>query len=176
MRVVVVGQGYVGLTAATGLAAEGHEVVGVERDFNRLESLQAGNSPIYEPGLQELLAHVTQNRRLTFRPTLKEVGPPVDAVVIAVASPPLPSGGADLTQGSGALLEVLEMPWMPELIVAKSTIPPGTSDRWVKRADPQARLQDRYVYSPEFLSQGVALNDWRFPTRVVVGLWNDFGQ
>ncbi|HMC07848.1 MAG TPA: UDP-glucose/GDP-mannose dehydrogenase family protein, partial [Actinomycetota bacterium] len=90
MRITVVGQGYAGLTASVGLAAAGHTVIGIERDVGRLRLLESGASPLYEPGLQDVLTQVVSEERLTFASTMAEVPPPIDAVVIAVGSPPLP--------------------------------------------------------------------------------------
>jgi len=173
MRVAVVGQGYVGLTASTGLAKVGHDVIGVERDPERLAALQSGRPPLFEPGLEELLHEVVGSGQLSFAGSVGDVSGPVDAVAMAVATPPLPSGGSDLSQMSRAMQEILAMSPLPEMIMVKSTIPPGASRQYLaERCETSASLRDRYVYSPEFLSQGTALREWRSPSRVVVGLWN----
>ena len=173
MRVVVVGQGYVGLTAATALAADGHDVVGVECDETRLQALRASAAPIYEPGLQELLADVVARGALTFAGSVAEVRAPVDAAIVAVGSPPSPGGGADLRFVRAAVDDVAALSPPPAVVMVKSTIPPGTSGELVARAPAPAALRARYVHSPEFLNQGVALDEWRNPARVVVGLWNE---
>jgi UDPglucose 6-dehydrogenase len=164
-----VGQGYVGLAAATGLAEAGHSVVGIEVDPGRLGLLRAGRAPIYEPGLQELLGDVVGAGHLTFADRLDRVGF-VEAVVVAVGSPPLPSGSIDLSQVKNAMAAVRALHPAPRLVVVKSTMTPGTSDRLLAQAARQDELADRYVYNPEFLNQGTALEDWRKPDRVVVGL------
>jgi UDPglucose 6-dehydrogenase len=171
VRVAVVGQGYLGLTTATCLAEAGHDVIGVESDPIRLAALAAGKAPIYEPGLQDLLASVGRSGQLRFARTVKEVNGPVDVVVVAVGSPPRPSGEADLRQVTAAVRETLTLSPPPHLIIAKSTILPGTSRGWLA-SDWARELPSHYVYSPEFLNQGNALADWRTPTRIVVGLWN----
>lgn len=168
MRVAVVGQGYVGLTAATCLAEEGHQVTGVESDASRLRALLEGRSPIYEPGLQSLMDATTATGGLKFAETLSSAGGPPDAVIVAVGTPPLASGQPDLSQVRAALTEVTHLDPLPGLVVLKSTVPPGTSARWL--AGPGERLTGRYVYNPEFLNQGSALDDWRSPARLVVGL------
>ena len=171
MRVSVIGQGYVGLTAAACLAEQKHVVTGVERDPARLEDLQRGVLPFYEPGLSELVSRMRAEGRLGFARTCAE-GPQPDAVVLAVGSPQLPSGGSDLRQVSAAMAEILSLRQFPALLVLKSTVPPGTSTRLLTmqtRVDGGVLLRDRYVYSPEFLSQGSALEGWRKPARIVVG-------
>src|SRR5215813_9312573 len=100
---MVVGQGYVGLTASTGLAASGHDVVGIEQGPVRYAALQQAVCPIYEPGLQELLTSVVNSGRLTFARHVRDYRGPVDVALITVASPPLPSGGADIRQVEAAL-------------------------------------------------------------------------
>jgi UDPglucose 6-dehydrogenase len=170
MRVSVIGQGYVGLTAAACLAEQGHSVTGVERDPERLSSLQRGILPFFEPGLPELVSGMTTQGRLRFVRACAE-GPEPDAVVLAVGSPQLPSGGADLRQVSAAMAEILSLRESPAMLMVKSTVPPGTSSRLLT-TDTRVvgrSLRERYVYSPEFLSQGSALDGWRNPARIVVG-------
>jgi UDPglucose 6-dehydrogenase len=173
MRIAIVGQGYVGVTASACLAQAGHDVIGVESDPERLDLLRRGRSPVYEPGLAELLSEQAAAGRLAFRDSLAAVEGPVDAVLVAVGSPPLPSGGADLRQVASSLADIAAMEPLPGLIVVKSTVPPGTSERLLAEARPALCLKDRYVVSPEFLSLGSALADWRAPSRVVVGLHNE---
>lgn len=170
MRVAVIGQGYVGLTAGACLSEAGHHVVGVEADPGRLGLLRAGRAPIYEPGLQELLTDGISAGRLTFVEHIEQAGE-VEAVVVAVGSPPLPSGSIDSSQIMNATAAIGDLPRMPELIVVKSTATPGTSDRIIAQAGDQG-IADRYVYNPEFLNQGTALENWRSPDRIVVGTHN----
>lgn len=170
MRVAVIGQGYVGLAASTGLAAAGHEVVGVEREPARLERLRGGVAPIFEPGLDEALRHEIDAGRLTFSAGLSEIPGHIDLAMIAVGSPQLPSGGTDLGQVAGAFAEVAALEDRPDAVVLKSTVPPGTSDRLM--AEHGKGLRERYILSPEFLSQGSALRDWNHPSRIVAGIYN----
>jgi UDPglucose 6-dehydrogenase len=168
MRIVVIGLGYLGLTAAVGLAGTGHRVVGVERDADRVGHLRANRAPFFEPGLDEALTAAVAAGRLFFAADLGEVAGQVDVAVVAVGSPGLPDGGADLTQLERALDRVSAMDC---LVVVKSSVPPGTSDAWA--AGTFATLAPRYVYVPEFLSQGTAMHDWYHPDRIVLGGWND---
>ena len=168
MKIAVVGQGYVGLTAAACLAEAGHEVVGVERTPERLHPLEDGRVPFFEPGLQELVGRTREDARLRFAGSIEDLAGGVEAIMVAVGSPQLPSGGADLRDLLAAIEEILALDPLPELIVVKSTVPPGTSRELIAREGP--RLAERYAYSPEFLSQGSALAGWRRPARVVAGL------
>jgi UDPglucose 6-dehydrogenase len=172
MRIAIVGQGYVGVTASACLADAGHEVIGVEADPARLGLLRDGHAPLYEPGLEELLRDVIAARRLVFCSSLREIDAALDAVIVAVGTPPLPSGGADLREVGAVLRDVATLNPAPGLVMMKSTIPPGTSERLLAEASPAMCLRDRYVVSPEFLALGSSLKDWRQPSRVVVGMHN----
>jgi UDPglucose 6-dehydrogenase len=170
MRVAVIGQGYVGLTAAVGLVAAGHDVVGIERDDARLLQLRHGHVPIFEPGLDQALVNSLSGGRLRFAAALDEAGGALDAIVIAVGSPPLASGGADTSQIEAALAEAVMSNANPPLIMLKSSVPPGTSRSWLE-TNKFPKFRTRYVYSPEFLNQGTALRDWCSPCRIVLGAW-----
>ncbi|MGE0229523.1 MAG: UDP-glucose/GDP-mannose dehydrogenase family protein [Dehalococcoidia bacterium] len=170
MNVAVVGQGYVGLTAAACLAAAGHRVVGVESDPARLASLEQGRIPFVEPGLPHLVLQGAETGRLRFASALSEATP-VDAVVVAVGTPQLPTGNADLRQVARALNEVRELPALPGLVLIKSTMPPGTSARLLAETEPSAAFSRIYAYNPEFLSQGQTIRGWDRPSRIVVGLY-----
>lgn len=172
MRVGVLGQGYVGLTAAVGLASAGHLVAGVECDPDRLRLLRDLRAPIFEPGLEHSMAEMASAGRLSFHGSLSELDDEhLDAIVVAVGSPPLPSGEADTTQVEAALAEAAASPMNPGLIMLKSSVPPGTSRRLLD-SDRFPRMRERFVCSPEFLNQGTALSDWAAPDRVVIGAWS----
>lgn len=171
MRAAVMGQGYVGLTGAVVLAQQGHHVVGVEQDRERLACLRAGEPPVVEPGLPEQLAAVLRTGRLEFVENLPDAlaSEPLDAVLIAVGTPPAADGAANLAQVVAALDEAVELEGAP-LVVLKSTVPPGSSDSLL--AD-HPELRERYVYNPEFLNQGSALDDWQCPARIVAGVHHE---
>jgi UDPglucose 6-dehydrogenase len=171
MRVVVIGLGYLGLTVAVGLANTGHDVVGVEQHPGRLDLLRRHSMPFFEPGLGAALTAAAARGRLSFNADLTDVAGPADAIVIAVGSPPLPDGGADLTQIEQALSQVVATAHTG-LIVVKSSVPPGTSDAWAASGC-FPDLAQRYVYVPEFLNQGTALHDWTNPHRIVLGGWDN---
>ncbi|MFD7713137.1 UDP-glucose dehydrogenase family protein [Streptomyces sp. NPDC059785] len=170
MHVAVVGQGYVGLTGAVALTLQGHHVTGVEQLPARLSSLRSGQAPVFEPGLPEQLAAALATGRLAFTDDLtrSHAHTPFDMVLIAVGTPPSPTGAADLSQVHAVLDETTTLT-PPPLVVLKSTVPPGTSSRL---AEAHPGLRDRYAYNPEFLNQGSALEDWATPARIVAGTWH----
>lgn len=170
MNVAVIGQGYVGLTAAACLAGSGHVVTGVESDERRLSSLQCGRLHFFEPGLAELVQRGIADCRLNFVRTLAEAPDNLDAILVAVGTPQLPSGAADLSQVVHVIDEIRAMSIPPRLVLMKSTIPPGTSVRLLAESDTDEKLRRTYAYNPEFLSQGQTINGWQQPTRVVVGV------
>jgi UDPglucose 6-dehydrogenase len=171
MRVVVVGMGYLGVTAAVGLASDGHDVIGIECDPDRLESLRRKELPFFEPDLDVALAAVVGEDRLSFAAGIEPAGGTADVIIIAVGSPPLADGGADVTQVEQVLSQAVTMAPVASIVV-KSSVPPGTSDAWVASGRFPG-LARRYVYAPEFLSQGSALRDWKYPDRIVLGGWDD---
>ncbi|MEV8309721.1 UDP-glucose/GDP-mannose dehydrogenase family protein [Streptomyces flavidovirens] len=170
MRVAVVGQGYVGLTGAVALALQGHSVTGVEQDPGRLRILNAGEAPVFEPGLPQQLTAALATGRLRFVGGLAECHrrTPFDIVLITVGTPPRPDGAADLSQVTSVLEQIGNLLPVPR-VVLKSTVPPGTSSRL---ADAHPWLRERYAYNPEFLNQGSALEDWAAPARIVAGTWS----
>lgn len=175
MRIVVVGTGYVGLVSGTCLAETGVTVTCVDVDTSKIERLNAGGIPIYEPGLSELVAKNRASERLFFTTSLKEALVDADAVFIAVGTPPDEDGSADLRYVLGVAKEIGELIEDYIVVVTKSTVPVGTNRR-VKAAI-QAELEHRGVdvpfdvaSNPEFLKEGDAVNDFMHPDRVVIGV------
>ncbi|MBA4860732.1 UDP-glucose/GDP-mannose dehydrogenase family protein [Streptomyces sp. PSKA54] len=171
MRIAVVGQGYVGLTGSVAMAQQGHDVMGIERDPERLRVLERGEAPLFEPGVAEQLALALAGGRLRFAAEMSQEHrrEPFDAVLIAVGTPAAPGGAADLSHVDAALEDVARLVPVP-FVVLKSTVPPGTSDALVAR---HPELRDRFAYNPEFLNQGSALDDWLTPARLVVGVYSE---
>lgn len=174
MNVTVIGAGYVGLTTGLALSYIGHDVCIVEKDKHKLELLKAGKSPIYEKGLEELLALVEKN--VVFAETPKEGVPNSDVIIIAVGTPPLENGEADLSYVKKAAEEVADclQPGGSYTIVIKSTVPIGTNEKI--SALIENRLKENKIYcqvymasNPEFLREGMALYDMLYPDRIVVG-------
>lgn len=168
MKLSVIGLGYVGLVAASGLAAAGHHVLGIDIDHNRIRALQHGNPPIYEPGLQPRLAAAIRDGNLRFA-HLDHVAEPLGAAaLIATGTPQSHDGGADLTQVRAAI-NWLATPQNRDLVVVmKSTVPPGAGSRILR--DTLAPHGIRYAANPEFLRAGHALADWDAPDRIVIGV------
>jgi UDPglucose 6-dehydrogenase len=165
----VIGAGYVGLVTAAGFAELGSEVWCVDVDAAKVECLRAGESPLYEPGLQELLTR--HAGRLHFSTTLPEALEHARLLFVAVGTPPTHSGDADLS----AVYEVVESipagarSGAEHAIVMKSTVPCGTGES-IKRSFRESARQDvRYVSCPEFLKEGSAVADFMHPDRVVIG-------
>lgn len=175
MRIAVVGTGYVGLVSGTCLAETGITVTCVDVDATKIQKLNQGGIPIYEPGLAELVARNRANERLFFTTSLQEALVDADVVFIAVGTPPDEDGSADLRYVLGVAREIGELINDYIVVVTKSTVPVGTNAK-VKQVI-QAELHRRGVAvefdvasNPEFLKEGDAVNDFMKPDRVVVGV------
>lgn len=175
MRIAVVGTGYVGLVSGTCLAETGVTVTCVDVDASKIQKLNQGGIPIYEPGLAELVAKNRSNERLFFTTSLREALLDADAVFIAVGTPPDEDGSADLRYVLGVAREIGELIDDYIVVVTKSTVPVGTNLK-VKQTI-QAELERRAVTvdfdvasNPEFLKEGDAVNDFMHPDRVVIGV------
>lgn len=178
MRIAVVGTGYVGLVSGTCLAETGITVTCVDVDATKIQKLNQGGIPIYEPGLAELVARNRANERLFFTTSLQEALVDADVVFIAVGTPPDEDGSADLRYVLGVAREIGEIINDYIVVVTKSTVPVGTNAK-VKQVI-QAELDRRGVAvefdvasNPEFLKEGDAVNDFMKPDRVVVGVASD---
>ncbi|MBP1626152.1 MAG: UDP-glucose/GDP-mannose dehydrogenase family protein [Holophagaceae bacterium] len=179
MHVVVIGSGYVGLVAAVGFADAGHQVLGVDVDAAKVAKLRQGISPIYEPGLDELLHKHQASGALRFSLDLKEGIPTADAAFICVGTPQSEDGSADLqyvlsvASQIGEAMNLRPIDAKPLVVVDKSTVPVGTSTR--VHAAIQARTDRAFevVSNPEFLREGTAIEDFLLPDRVVIGCRTD---
>lgn len=176
MRVAVIGTGYVGLVSAVCLAHMGHRVVGVDSDAGKLAQLQGGQSPIYEPGLQEDLTLAIRTGRLQFHGDLAAAVGSSAVIFIAVGTPPLPSGASDtgaVASVATAIGAALAGDNQPRLVVNKSTVPIGTGarvqDLVTRAAAGDAPPPVTVVSNPEFLREGQALWDSYNPDRIVLG-------
>src|SRR3954469_17327203 len=160
----VIGTGYVGLVTAAGFAELGHEVFCIDIDAAKIEGLREGRIPIYEPGLEELVAR--HRDRLHFSTNLADALTHARLLFVAVGTPPTYSGDADL---SAVHAVVAAMPASDEhALVMKSTVPVGTGEA-IKRTFAEQGKGFRYVSCPEFLKEGSAIQDFLEPDRVVVG-------
>jgi len=169
MNITVFGAGYVGLVTGTCLAEMGNDVTCVDIDTKKLEQLNRGRSPIYEPGLQELIRRNKRENRLTFTDDAAEAVRNSLIIFIAVGTPPLDNGAADLSH----VLEVAELigETMDEykVVVIKSTVPVGTCDKVRDLIAKRTSEKFDVVSNPEFLKEGAAVDDFMRPDRVVIG-------
>ncbi len=171
MKIAMVGSGYVGLVSGACFADFGHDVVCVDKDHDKVELLNRGSVPIYEPGLSELVAKATREKRLTFTTDLAGAMQGVEAVFIAVGTPSRRGDGyADLSYVYAAAREIAGALTSYAVIVTKSTVPVGTGDE-VERIIREARpdLAFSVASNPEFLREGAAIADFKRPDRIVVG-------
>ena len=171
----MIGSGYVGLVSGACFADFGHDVVCVDKDASKIERLLDGVMPIYEPGLDELVARNVQSGRLRFTTDLAEGVAGADAIFIAVGTPSRRGDGhADLTYVHAAAKEIGEALTGYAVVVTKSTVPVGTGDeveRIIREAAPQAQFG--VVSNPEFLREGAAIDDFKRPDRIVIGSEDD---
>ena len=171
MRVAMIGSGYVGLVSGACFSEFGIEVICVDKDADKIARLQGGEVPIYEPGLDELLARSAADERLTFSTDLVAAVAGADAVFIAVGTPSRRGDGhADLAYVHQAAREIAAALNGYTVIVTKSTVPVGTSRevaRIVREARPDADFD--VASNPEFLREGSAIGDFMRPDRVVIG-------
>ena len=170
MKIAVVGSGYVGLVAAACFAELGHEVICVDNDEQKVAALKGGEILIHEQYLPELLAR-HRGQRLTFSSDLQEAVRFSSAIFIAVGTPPLDSGDADLSYVEAVAREIAQSLNGYKVVVEKSTVPVYTN-HWVRRVMQLAgaRAADFDVVSnPEFLREGTAVSDFLYPDRIVIG-------
>jgi UDPglucose 6-dehydrogenase len=171
MRVAMIGTGYVGLVSGACFADFGHVVTCIDKDASKIERLSAGEIPIFEPGLDELVASNVRDGRLFFSVDSQDAVREADAVFIAVGTPSRRGDGhADLTYVYAAAEEIADLLDGFTVVVTKSTVPVGTGDEIEKII--RARRPDAdfaVVSNPEFLREGAAINDFKRPDRVVVG-------
>ncbi|WP_304073561.1 UDP-glucose/GDP-mannose dehydrogenase family protein [Maricaulis maris] len=175
MRVAMIGTGYVGLVSGACFADFGHEVTCVDKDAEKVETLKSGGIPIYEPGLDMLVARNAREGRLSFTQDLAEAVRSADAVFIAVGTPSRRGDGfADLSYVYAAAKEIAGVLDGYTVVVTKSTVPVGTGDE-VERIIRETRADADFsvVSNPEFLREGAAIDDFKRPDRVVVGTDDD---
>ena len=171
MRVAMIGTGYVGLVSGACFADFGHSVVCIDKDEAKIARLKDGGIPIYEPGLDALVANNVRDGRLSFATEPAEAIAEADAVFIAVGTPSRRGDGhADLSYVHAAAAEIADLMQGFTVVVTKSTVPVGTGDeieRIIRERRPDAEFA--VVSNPEFLREGAAIEDFKRPDRVVVG-------
>jgi UDPglucose 6-dehydrogenase len=172
MRIAMIGTGYVGLVSGACFSDFGHEVVCVDKDAGKIARLQAGEVPIFEPGLDALLAKNTSAGRLSFTTDLAAAVAGAEAVFIAVGTPTRRGDGhADLSYVMAAAAEIGQALTGYAVVVTKSTVPVGTNRKVaeaVRVANPEAEFD--VASNPEFLREGAAIDDFMRPDRVVIGV------
>ena len=181
MKISIIGSGYVGLVSGAGFAEAGHNIVCMDLNDDRIKNLRQGKSPIYEPGLDEMLADNVERGHLAFTTSLEEAVNHADALLIAVGTPPQEDGSADLGHVLAVATGIGKILSKPLLVIVKSTVPVGTCDR--VRAAIQQELDKRdqqlsfsVASNPEFLAEGGAIKDFMQPNRIVCGVENKHSE
>ena len=171
MKITVIGTGYVGLVSGTCFADFGHDVTCVDKDQGKIDKLEDGIMPIWEPGLEGLVKSNCERGRLHFTTDLAKALPGSDAVFIAVGTPSRRGDGhADLTYVYEAVRELAPMLDRPVVVVTKSTVPVGTGDEIARLLKEHGAADGTSVASnPEFLREGAAIADFKHPDRILIG-------
>jgi UDPglucose 6-dehydrogenase len=169
MRIAVVGTGYVGLVAGTCFAESGNTVTCIDIDQAKIDRLEKGEIPIYEPGLEELVRRNVRDGRLQFTTSYPEAMQDVQVVFIAVGTPTGEDGSADVRYVLTAAQQIAEHMTGYTVVVDKSTVPVGTAGKVAERIAAHTTHEFDVVSNPEFLKEGAAIDDFLKPNRVVVG-------
>ncbi len=169
MKISVIGTGYVGLVVGTCLAETGNEVDCVDVDQGKVAMLNEGRSPLYEPGLSEMIQRNMREKRLRFTAALAEAVQDSGVVFIAVGTPTREDGETDLSGVLGVADELARVLSGYKTIVIKSTVPVGTGDRIFEEMKKKALFPFAVASNPEFLKEGAAVDDFMKPDRVIVG-------
>ncbi len=169
MRLTIIGTGYVGLVTGACLADTGNDVVGCDKDAEKIAALQRGETPIFEPGLSDLLRANIKAGRLRFTTDAKAALAHGTIIFIAVGTPPNSDGSPDLTAVHAVADLIADHANGPKTVVIKSTVPVGTGDDLQARFNRRGRHAVAVVNNPEFLKEGSAVEDFQKPDRVVIG-------
>ena len=167
MQIAVVGTGYVGLVAATCFADAGHQVTCVDSNREKVDLLRRGEVPFYEPGLGDLFENA--KKRLSFVYSVSEAIQRAEVVFIAVGTPELPDGSADMDFTFAVLKEICAAATSPKAIVLKSTVPIGSNRKVKAFVSEHSQYPMEVINNPEFLRQGNAVEDFLRPDRIVIG-------
>jgi UDPglucose 6-dehydrogenase len=172
VRLAIIGTGYVGLVTGACFAELGHQVLCVDNDTAKVERLRSGGLPIYEPGLEEIVARNVQAGRLAFSSEIADGVAQAEVIFIAVPTPPLPDGSVDLSFIEGVAREIAAHLTTYRIVVDKSTVPVKTGEKVAEtiRRYCKARVEFDVVSNPEFLREGFAVEDLMHPDRIVIGV------
>jgi UDPglucose 6-dehydrogenase len=172
MKIAVIGTGYVGLVTAAGLAELGNQVIGTDKDGEKIDRISRGVVPIYEPGLDELMTENVRRGRLSFSPDLNAVIREAEVIFVCVGTPQHSDGSADMSQIEEVSRLIADNLNRYKLVVEKSTVPVKTSF-WIKRTIGLYKKTDiefDIASNPEFLREGSAVSDFLHPDRIIIGV------
>ena len=169
MKIAVIGTGYVGLVTGTCFAETGNQVICVDIDKNKVDKLSSGQITIYEPGLEKLFLRNQRDNRLTFTTSLEDGIKDAQVIFLALPTPPGEDGSADLKYILGVSDDLGKIITEYKVIIDKSTVPVGTADKVHAAIAKNAKVEFDVVSNPEFLREGVAVDDFMKPDRVVIG-------
>ena len=169
MKLSVIGTGYVGLVVGTCFAESGNDVICVDNDERKLRMLKKGESPIYEPGLSDLLKKNIDDKRILFTDSLEKAVRNSEIIFLALPTPQSEDGSADLQHVTAVAKQIGKFMNGYKVIVNKSTVPVGTGDKVREIVAKETTFEFDVVSNPEFLKEGAAVNDFMKPDRIVVG-------
>ncbi|MGZ4001734.1 MAG: UDP-glucose dehydrogenase family protein, partial [Mucilaginibacter sp.] len=173
MKIAVVGTGYVGLVTGTCLADTGNHVTCVDINEKKVEMMKGGKVPIYEPGLEMVFNRNINQGRLKFTTSLADAIGEAKIIFLALPTPPGGDGAADLSYVLGAAKDIAKLITEYKVIVTKSTVPVGTADKVTAVMKQHTDIEFAVVSNPEFLREGVAVDDFMKPDRVVIGTMDE---
>jgi len=176
MKVTVIGTGYVGLVAGACLAETGNDVICADIDEGKIDGLKAGEIPIYEPGLEPLVANNLAASRLRFTTDIADSIRSSDIIFIAVGTPPDEDGSADLQHVLAVAREIGRAMNGEKIVCTKSTVPVGTAGKVREAIEAETDVPVHVCSNPEFLKEGAAVNDFMKPDRVILGVDSDYAE
>jgi UDPglucose 6-dehydrogenase len=179
VKISVIGTGYVGLVTGACFAEIGHDVVCTDNDKSKIDTLEKGGLPIYEPGLEKVIENARKGKRIRFSANPADTIDGCEAVFICVGTPPLPSGDADLSAIDHVARVIASEAKSPKLVVEKSTVPARTGEELKRALSVYSRkngITFRVASNPEFLREGTAVGDFLHPDRVVVGVEDETAE
>lgn len=169
MKISVIGTGYVGLVVGTCFAETGNDVICVDIDKKKINILRKGKSPIYEPGLEDLIKKNIHEKRITFTTDIRQAIKKAEVIFLALPTPPMEDGSADLQHVLLVAKQIGQSINGYKVIINKSTVPVGTADKVKQVIAKHTKHEFDVVSNPEFLKEGAAVMDFLKPDRIVVG-------